>query len=70
MKNSLLLPTLSLDQRAELVNDMRDWAKDCQWADTNEDDIDDMTDEALLRGVPAHYSGGVDQFINDSLIIS
>lgn len=63
-----ILKTLSLDQIADLANDMRDWIKDCQWNDVEEEDIDAMTDEELIRGVERHYSGGISQFVSDNTL--
>lgn len=61
-----LLKSLSLDQIAELTTCMQDWVLDCQWADVDEEYIDQMSDEELLRGVSLHYDGGIDQFIRDN----
>lgn len=59
-----ILKTLSADNIAELVNDMRDWFKDCEWQDLDEEDIDAMSDEELIRGIEKHYGGGLVEFIN------
>lgn len=67
MKYSELLKSLTLDQKADLVNDMRDWVKDCQWGDIEEEDVDNMSDEELIRGVNANYSGGINEFVRTFL---
>jgi hypothetical protein len=66
MTTNEILKPLSLDQRADLVNDMRDWVKDCQWADLTNEDIDSLTDDELIKGINANYSGGLKQFISDN----
>lgn len=62
-----LLNSLTGDQKAELVNEMRNWIKECNWQDVEDEDVDNMTDEELIRGINNHYSGGIDQFIKDSI---
>jgi len=49
-----------------VIQQMRNWVKDCQWRDvSDESDIDDMSDEEILRGIQKHYEGGVNQFLRD-----
>lgn len=66
---SELLSSLTINQRSELVNEMRGWIKDCQWGDLEEDEVDSLTDEELIRGICRNYSGGINQFILDNDII-
>lgn len=65
-----ILKQLNLDQIADLVNDMRDWIKDCQWNDVDDEDVDAMTDEELLRGIEQHYDGGLPMFLRNSNYIA
>jgi hypothetical protein len=51
-------------ENPELIKQMRDWAADCQWKD--DEDLPDMSDEEILRGVQQHYEGGIRAFIRDS----
>lgn len=44
----------------EIVKQMRDWAKDCSWNDY--DEIDELTDLEIIKGVERHYQGGLRQF--------
>lgn len=51
---------------ADQIKQMRNWAKDCQWADGEGPDfIDELTDLQIVRGVAKHYAGGLSQFISD-----
>lgn len=52
-------------ENPEVMKQMRDWAKDCQWKEDPEE-IDEMSDEDILRGVQRHYEGGIKAFIQDS----
>ena len=47
------------------IKEMRDWAKDCQWGDISDEDIDEMSDQEIIKGIKKHYSGGVEQFLKD-----
>jgi len=50
-----------------LIEQMRDWVKECSWGERFEDsDIDDMTPEQLIAGVQRHYEGGLKQFMIDA----
>jgi len=62
--NRNILIGMSLGAKAEMVNDMRDWIKDCQWGDIEDWQVDLMTDEELIRGIELHYDGGLNEFIN------
>lgn len=52
-------------ENPEVMKQMREWAKDCQWKEDPEE-IDEMSDEEILRGVQRHYEGGIKAFIRDS----
>lgn len=53
-------------EHPQLIKQMRDWVKDCQWADLSEEDVDELSEEELLRGIQKNYEGGIKAFINDS----
>jgi hypothetical protein len=38
------------------------WIRDCSWRDETED-LEDLTDEEVRRGIDRHYEGGWTQFI-------
>lgn len=68
--NTELLNSLTVEQKSELLNEMRGWIKDCQWADIDDDSqIDEMSEYELTTGVEDNYSGGVEQFIKDNIFI-
>ena len=48
------------------LNDARDWLKDCAWQDMDESDVDELSPEAVTRGVARHYDGGLVQFLSDA----
>lgn len=65
-----LLKSLTGDQKSDLLHEMKEWVKDCQWGEKyEEEEVDAMTDEELLRGIAAHYQGSIDQFIKDTILI-
>lgn len=45
------------------INAMREWISDCQWADMDEDEIAELDDTTILRGVNRHVDGGLHEFI-------
>lgn len=47
--------------------EMRAWIADCPWPDLEPEDVDDLTDQQIVRGVARHYHGGVKQFLADDL---
>lgn len=50
-----------------LVPQMRDWVKECSWADIQDDyDVDGLADEEILLGVERFYDGGIDAFVRDN----
>lgn len=47
---------------AELLH-ARDWIMDCTWGDIDSDeDIEQMTDAEIQRGIARHFSGGIAAF--------
>lgn len=59
-KDKMLIGQMSVPQ-------MREWVKDCVWADIGDDaDVDDLTDAQILKGVARFYDGGIDAFVRDS----
>ena len=60
-----------IQNRPDLVQAGRDWAKNCQWGETEEDPensfIDEYSPEALLKRINRAYDGGIDQFVKDNL---
>lgn len=51
---------------AETIEAMRAWIADCVWFDLDDDDIDELTDADIVRGVSRHYCGGVAGFVADN----
>lgn len=51
----------------EQITYMREWAKDCQWKEDEEDNsfLDDLTDLQILKGVENNYAGGLASAILD-----
>lgn len=48
----------------QIIKDMRDWVKDCEWRDiSDEGDVDDLTDIEIVKGVDKGFDGGVEGFI-------
>jgi hypothetical protein len=51
----------------EIIQAMRNWAKDCQWRDVSDEaEIDEMPDSEIISGVAQNYDGGIEAFIADS----
>ena len=42
------------------IKDMREWISDCQWEDL--DDVDDLSDMEVIKGVDRNYEGGLKGF--------
>ena len=41
----------------------RDWIKDCSWREDFEpEEVDEMTDQDVIKGISKHYCGGLDEF--------
>lgn len=46
------------------INLMRDWAKDCTWADDQDNEfIDELSDIEVLKGIEKNYEGGLAAFM-------
>jgi hypothetical protein len=43
----------------------RRWIADCTWANLEPEDIEDLSDAAIIRGIARHYDGGIAQFVQD-----
>lgn len=46
-----------------LIAEMRGWVADCVWADV--DDVAELSDVQVIRGVARWYVGGVGGFVSD-----
>ena len=55
---------MSMPHAAQIIAEARGWAHDCQWEDSEH--LDEYPDLNILRGVDRHYSGGLEQFIQDN----
>ena len=49
----------------EQLTAMREWLADCQWGDLESEDLEQLTDDEVVKGVKRHYSGGLVQFVSD-----
>ena len=47
----------------EAIAAMREWIKDCVWADMEESDMNEISDIEVVRGVARHYAGGIAEFL-------
>lgn len=47
---------------AELA-EARSWIGDCEWRDLEPEDVAELTDAEIMRGVARHYDGGLAAFI-------
>ena len=59
------LTSANIEVSKEALSAMREWVSECQWGDLGDGDIDELSDEQILRGVQRSYSGGIAQFIRD-----
>lgn len=51
----------------DLIRAARAWVADCSWAELNSDeDVADLSDAEIIRGIQRHYAGGLAQFTRDS----
>lgn len=48
------------------LSEARDWIKDCIWGDLDQDDVDDLSNEQIIKGIQDNYNGGLKQFVLDS----
>lgn len=52
-----------LQMTQQELNFAREWIKDCVWQDIDSaDDVDDLTDLQVIRGIKKHFSGGIEEF--------
>lgn len=47
------------------IKAMREWISDCQWGDV--DDVSELSDFEVVRGVDDNYGGGLDAFIHECI---
>lgn len=51
-----------------LVDAMRDWLKDCVWANVDDEEFfDGLPDSTIIKAVNRYYVGGVAQFERDGV---
>lgn len=53
-------------QSSKILQEMRDWVLECDWVE-DEESLQDLSSEEILKGIQAHYAGGVQGFIKESL---
>lgn len=41
----------------------RDWIKDCIWSDLEQNEIDELSDFQIEKGIQRNYAGGLTSFI-------
>jgi hypothetical protein len=60
-----------LQNQPQIVQFARDWAKECDWVETQDDPDNDFIDQIeprrLLKLINKHYDGGLQAFIQDSI---
>ena len=56
---------LAMPNAAQIVQDARSWAADCQWEDG--EFLDEYSPFQILRGVQNNYEGGLDAFLRDNM---
>lgn len=56
---------LAMPNAAQIVQDARNWAADCQWEDG--EFLDEYSPFQILRGVQNNYEGGLDAFLRDNM---
>ncbi|WP_028924966.1 hypothetical protein [Pseudonocardia acaciae] len=54
-----------LARDAQLVAEARYWVEDCWPYHRDIEELEEMPDAMVLKGVDAHYEGGLDQFMAD-----
>ncbi|MFM7440361.1 MAG: hypothetical protein ACKO2V_17485 [Snowella sp.] len=52
----------------EEIEEAKAWILDCQWLDIHsEDDLDDLSNEEIEKGIDKHFDGGIEQFKRNCL---
>lgn len=51
---------------AALITAARDWISDCTWSDLAPEDVAELSDEEILRGIEQNYDGGLAAFEEDA----
>lgn len=62
MKTDWKNPEIKELGRRSIV-EMRCWLQDCDWANVESEDFEDMSPLVIARGVSRHFEGGVCAFI-------
>lgn len=57
------MPINTTAYTAAQIQDMKNWIMDCVWQDLDTDDVAQLTDTEVLRGVQKHYDGGLAEFM-------
>jgi len=47
----------------DLYAEARDWIADCAWSNLEPEDIEELSDERVRRGIERHYHGGWEAFV-------
>ena len=47
----------------EQIKAAREWLKDCQWDDLDCEEVDELPDEEIVKGIKRHYDGGINSFL-------
>ena len=47
----------------EIIQHMRNWVSDCSWKDLGGEELNELSDEIIARGVERHYEGGIKEFL-------
>lgn len=50
---------------SEQLSAMRDWVSECVWLDIEPEDVAELTERQIVRGIERHYVGGVEAFLED-----
>lgn len=47
------------------IADAREWISDCEWGNLDPEDIAELSDIDIVRGVAKYYSGGWEEFLRN-----
>lgn len=53
-----------MSARSTLLDAAREWVADCSWRDLHDDDVSELSDAELIRGIRRHYCGGWRGFVD------